>query len=134
MRRFLFMLSIMTASATYVLADDYNYFSFESTDGSVQTFTAHGLEISFSDGNAVVTNGSEQATIPLSTLVRMAFTNDSGTTAIQSLSTQGDSRYDVWTVSGVYVGQFDSRTALGQLSHGVYVVRNNGKTQKMILP
>ena len=128
------MLSIMAASTANVLADDYSYLSFESTDGSAQTFTAQGLEISFSNGNAVVTSGNEQTTIALSSLVRMTFTNDSGTTAIQSLSTQSDSRYEVWTVSGVYMGQYDSRAALQQLTHGVYVVKNNGKTQKMILP
>lgn len=128
------MLLFLAAMAVSALADDYAYLSFADTDGSVQSFTAQGTEITFSGGNAIVTSGSASATIALSSLAGMSFSNDAGTVALQQLSTQTSDTYEVWSVSGVFVGRFTSRDALQQLTHGIYVVRNNGKTQKMILP
>ena len=141
MRKILLLLSLMTAGMTAVHADNYGYFSFQSTDGTVQTFTAQGLEITYSNGFAIVKSGSSTASIALASLSGMSFSTEPGEvvepgteTEVQQLSTASTTTYEVWTVSGLFVGRFSERTALQQLTHGVYVVRNNGKTQKMVLP
>lgn len=60
-------------------AQDYSYLKFEKADGTSQTMDAMNLKIVYENGSAVVTVGSTKATLSLSSLATMVFTNTAST-------------------------------------------------------
>ena len=64
------MVTALAASA------GYNYMKFTTADGQASTISADGLKITFADGVAVATAGSEQQSFTLAELAMMMFTND----------------------------------------------------------
>ena len=98
MKRNLLTALILTGTLTAAQATDYQYLTLEKTDGSTQTLTATGLTLTYNNGKLTATNGSEQATIALTELKRMYFTNEqTTTTAIESVEATADDWNDAET-------------------------------------
>lgn len=69
----------LTAHAT-----DYGYLTFQQSDGTLTSFVAKGLKMTFADGKLIATQGTRTASLDLASLSAMYFSND-GTATIQTL-------------------------------------------------
>ncbi len=116
------------AVATFAKADNYQYLVLEQTDGTTIKLVASGLTMTFQNGQLVASDGT---TVSLTSLSQMYFANTD--TAIREMDVNGgDSSVEVYTISGARLGAYASaEKALQSLQHGVYIVKSNGKTQKI---
>lgn len=118
------LLAILTTVG--MRAADYQYLVFTLSDGTTQAIAATNLNISFADGNLVATNGTETlATLPLTTLTQMEFSND-GTTGITATNFTNftDSANEWYDLNGRKLDAAPS-------TRGVYILKNNSKTIKV---
>lgn len=120
------MACLLTCSL-HVIADDYGYLTFVKSDNTMQSLAVAGLTITFSDGNAVVQNGAESATLTLSELSKMYFSVEQETTGIESIALNPSS-----TGEGSEYYSLDGRKLNGKPTKtGVYIVKGNGITKKI---
>ncbi len=126
------ILLLLILGAVSMNAEDYQYLTFVDNSGTAKSYTALGLEITFSGGNAVVTNGTESGTYSLDNLNRMFFSNDKDVAnAIQAI-TADTAAMHIYTTSGVFVGEYrDTSSLSGMLPQGIYIIKQNGKTRKI---
>ncbi len=112
-------------------AETYPYLSFQTVDGSVVSLKSSNLNLTIEDGKLVVQNDEGSNKFVLTDLARMFF-SQSTETAITNLNTDVNSTLQVYTTSGVFLGEFDSERSLRRsVPSGIYVVKTNGKTLKM---
>lgn len=112
-------------------AETYPYLSFQTADGSIVSLKSDNLNLTIEDGKLVVQNGEGSNKFVLIDLARMFFSK-STETAITNLNTDINSTLQVYTASGVFLGEFDSERSLRRsVPSGVYVVKANGRTLKM---
>lgn len=112
-------------------AETYPYLSFQTVDGSVVSLKSSNLNLTIEDGKLVVQNDEGSNKFVLTDLARMFFSK-STETAITNLNTDVNSTLQVYTTSGVFLGEFDSERSLRRsVSSGIYVVKTNGRTLKM---
>ena len=57
-------------------AETYNYLKFTKTNGSTVTYSVEGLKLTYTTSNVIVTNVDGTATIALSDVQDMYFTNE----------------------------------------------------------
>ena len=114
-------------------AADYQYLTIEKKDGTALSMTAVGLNITYADGKMTATNGTETATLALTDLSRMFFSNSKEATAIAAIEDlQPETAATVYDLSGRLVANKVLPSALSsQLRKGVYIVRQNTKTVKI---
>ena len=114
-------------------AADYQYLTIEKKDGTALSITAVGLNITYADGKMTATNGTETATLALTDLSRMFFSNSKEATAIAAIEDlQPETAATVYDLSGRLVANEVLPSALSsQLRKGVYIVRQNTKTVKI---
>ena len=107
-----------------VHADDYSYLTFELTDGSKASVSASSLTLTFS--GTTLTAGSESFT--LTNLSKMYFTTtDQTTTGIESITAETLSEAtEVYDLGGHKVSK-------GEMRKGIYIVKTNTGTHKMIV-
>jgi len=106
---------VFSAAVMTVSADDYSYLAFETTGGSSVSYEVSGLEITFSDGNAVISSNGNTSTISLSDLSKMYF---SATNGIKTVSAEETGDGSVYNLSG-------QKMDADNLPAGVYI--KNGK-------
>jgi len=116
MKRTIITLLVAVVACMSAMASDsdstttYKYLAFTLSDGSVVTFTADGLSITYDDeGNATVTSDGTTTVLALSNLTNMYFTNDAsgGTTTYQTGDVNGDGEVtiaDVNTIIDIILG------------------------------
>lgn len=105
---------------------------FKTVDGTSQSITAAGLDISFTDTDMVATNGTQTVTLPLSDLTSMQFTGlQSG--MVSDIAKDGD--VTIVNINGMMLGTYSSAAdAARNLASGIYIVRYaDGKTSKLII-
>lgn len=128
-------LSILTVALMFALtasSDNYPYLSFQTSSGSVVSLPSEGLNLLFSGNTLVAQNGDNTTEFALADLTRMFFSQSVETAISDLTSNQPSSSLAVYTVSGVYVGTFDSERSLRKnVNPGIYIVKTNGKTLKM---
>ena len=114
-------------------AADYQYLTIEKKDGTALSITAVGLNITYADGKMTATNGTETATLALTDLSRMFFSNSKEATAIVAIEDlQPETAATVYDLSWRLVANEVLPSALSsQLRKGVYIVRQNTKTVKI---
>ena len=114
-------------------AADYQYLTIEKKDGTALSMTAVGLNITYADGKMTATNGIETATLALTDLSRMFFSNSKEATAIVAIEDlQPETAATVYDLSWRLVANEVLPSALSsQLRKGVYIVRQNTKTVKI---
>lgn len=134
-RCFLFL---MAAVAIQVFAADYTYkyLVFSASDGTQTTVNTEGLTLSVENGSLVVTNSTGTTALTLSSLAMMQFAAEGTTTPIDQAvsSVKEESTVEVFNLSGIYKGTFSSISALkSSLGKGVFIVKQDGKSTKMIV-
>ncbi len=113
-------------------ADTYPYLSFETQDGTVRSVSVNSLTVTFSNGKLLADNGTDSYEIDAASLSRMYFSADNLTAISDVKGTDSLGKLEVYTLSGVRLGSFDSADALRNgVSAGVYIVKSNGKTLKV---
>lgn len=113
------MVGTMTAQA-----GNYPYLTFETTDGAKASVAVELLTLTFN--GMVLTAGSQQFT--LSNLSKMYFsTSDETATGIEEITTATlDTAAEIYDLQGHKVDR-------AQMHKGVYIVKTNSRTYKMIV-
>ena len=128
MKKTILMIMLCIFSSLTMRAGDYQYLVFTLSNGTTQAVTATDLSITFTSDNLVATSGNETlATLPLSTLTSMEFSNN-GTSGIESVSVNQlttDSNTVIYDLNG---RQMPKDTTLPK---GVYILKNSNKTIKV---
>lgn len=125
------LISMLTLLAvTAASADNYSYLAFQTADGSTRSIGVESLEMTFSDGKLIASNGTESLEISVADLSRMFFSSEA--TAIKDISLDADSPVKVYTVEGVCVGNYDNMaSASANMGKGVYIVKGEKTTHKI---
>lgn len=126
MKKKFFILSLLAATNSIVLADDYGYLVFTLTDGSTKSITAEGLSLKFNNGNLTATNGTNTLTLSLTSLKKMEFSYD-GTSGIETVER---SKGDIDSSSEIYDLQ-GRRVTKDQMRKGIYIVKDKNRTYKV---
>lgn len=128
MRHLYFSLAFLAVAFTSNAAN-YDYLTFQNTDGNQVSMSVNGLKMQIADGNLVATNGEGTMTFALSNLSKMLFTETSG---IADNIISDSKAVTVYNLSGVKIGEYQNVASVQKaLDKGVYVVKENDKTYKM---
>ena len=131
------MACIMALTLQPLAASDYTYkyLVLTSASGEQTTVSTENLKITFVDGKLVATNDNGSTELSVTSLSKMFFSESDGvSTAINTVSskTQTDASCEVYTLSGVRLGSYQSLSeARSRLAHGLYIVRQSGKNIKI---
>ena len=125
MKKILMLLTMLVGMLT-AQAEDYTYLTFETTDGAKASVSVEGLTLSIS--GTTLTTGSQSFT--LTNLSKMYFSNtDETTTGISEelrVNSEEFATATFYDLSGKMVDK-------SQLSKGVYIVKTNSRTYKMVV-
>lgn len=131
MRNLLFMGLLLTAMS--VRASDYKSLVFQDNSGTT-AIDLSSLVITVADGKLIATNTTGTVTFTLSDLTKMYFSNDEATGIKQAETTGEASLVQVYDIAGRSMGSFDTLTAAkAQLRQGVYVIKQDNKTYKIVV-
>jgi hypothetical protein len=121
MKRLLFILMMMTGTLA-MLAADYPYLTFETTDGNKISVSTESLTLTVS--GTTLTAGNQSFT--LVNLSRMYFsTSDESTTGIsETMTADLNEVTDIYDLKG-------NKVSKSQMQKGVYIVKTNKGTFKM---
>lgn len=130
MKRF-FLFLAMLVGVLAAQAEEYTYLTFEMMDGTKASVPVEGLTLNIS--GTTLTAGSQQFT--LSNLAKMYFsTTDETATGIETIDngqlTMDDSA-EIYDLKGHKIE--NSKLLNRELPHGVYIVKTNSRTYKMII-
>jgi hypothetical protein len=115
-------------------AYDYPYLSFQTSEGTVQSVSVNELIITFSNGQLVLTNTDGDQTISLSDLSYMFFSKEANTAGVTKIEDATYQTVEVFTINGLALGRFESiQKAKAELKPGLYLMKSNGKTQKVVI-
>ena len=123
--RAILLTAILVISFATIKAEDYKFFTIEKSDGTSQTMTAVGLTINYTDGYLVAQNGNETTKILLSDLKRMYFTNEAA--AISEITDEKASNNETYDMQGRRI------TDKPLMNRGIYIIKKDGKTQKVFV-
>lgn len=125
MKKFFVLVMVLVGVLT-AQAGDYAYLTFETTDGAKASVAVESLTLTIS-GNTL-TAGSQQFT--LSNLSKMYFSNiDETATCIESIDNSQltiDDSTEIYDLQGHKVSK-------DLMRKGVYIVKTNNRTYKMIV-
>ena len=120
---------LTTAAMVTASAADYQYLTFEMTDGTKASVEAANLSLIF-DGTTLKV-GKESFT--LTNLTKMYFSTGDETTGIraigQSDNLQLDNSSEIYDLSGKKI--VNSKSSNSKLPHGVYIVKTKNGTAKL---
>lgn len=117
------LLLMAWVGAQYVLADDYAYLTFETTDGAKASVAVTALTMTVS--GKTLTAGSQ--TFELENLSKMYFSNVDETTGIEEVTSATlEEATDIYDLQG-------HRVDKTQMRQGVYIVKTKSRTYKMVV-
>lgn len=126
-------MGIALAIAPAVMAADYDFLIFEFTDGSTVMLPAENLQLSVEKSAIEATSAETSASIPLSKLSKFYFGQDK--TSVSFVVVNPTDAIDVYNLAGVSLGRYESVEALREaVPAGVYVLKTNGATFKIMIP
>ena len=126
MKKIMLVLLVLASTLT-AQADAYPYLTFQAMDGSKKSVEVASLVITVSDGKLLVTNTSGTQTFALAELSKMYFSSETtGIKALDGESTTEDGEVEYYDLSG-------RRIAGLPLTRGIYVVKQNGRTRKVMV-
>ena len=130
MRKVLTLTLVLVGIATS-MAYEYPFLTFQSTDGTTKSMSVESLDITVSNGQLAVTNADGTQTFTLTDLSKMYFSENGGSTDIANVDT-GNDHVDVFTISGMHLGTFQTiDAAKASLKPGLYVMKSKNKTLKI---
>lgn len=114
-----------------IMADELPYLSFETSGGDVKTVGVEGLKITFSDGTMTAKNNETELSLPTASLSRMYFSSTTGIAELDSNATLEAS--EIYNLQGIRVGTTSPTGDIEGVPTGVYVVKRNGVTRKVVV-
>ena len=133
MKKFLTIMAALLIALS-LQAYDYPYLSFQTSEGTVQSVSVNELIITFSNGQLVLTNTDGSQTFSLSDLSYMFFSKEQNTTGVTRFEDVSNQTVEVFTLNGLVIGRFESlQKAKAELKPGLYLIKSNGKTQKVVI-
>ena len=126
MKKIALLLMTLVGGGLAVQADDnYTYLTFETTDGAKVSVSVSSLPVTINLDNSTLAIGNE--TFALADLSKMYFSTQSETTGIQEISSATiDEAADIYDLQG-------HKVTKAQMKKGVYIVKTNSKTYKIIM-
>lgn len=123
MKKLFLLLTVLVTTLT-VQAEGYTYLTFETTDGAKASVSVENLTLTIS--GTTLTAGSQQFT--LSNLSKMYFsTSDETATGIEEINSASiEEATDIYDLQGHKVSK-------EQMRKGVYIVKTNSRTYKMVV-
>lgn len=122
-----FAVAAPVASATDA---EYPYFLFMLTDGSSRTLASENLVITFSEGQVVAVNDTENVKIDAASVNYACFA--SSQSALQTIEAEQQGQVELYSLDGVYVGAYATVSeALQSAGQGVYVLKSKTTTVKI---
>ncbi len=123
MKRKAIMSFLLAIGAQAAVADGYPYLTFETTDGTKASVSVSSLTITIS--GSTLTAGTQ--TFNLSNLSKMYFSEADGTTAIETVTaTLLEEATEIYDLKG-------HRVSRDQMRKGIYIVKTNSKTHKIVV-
>lgn len=126
----------MSAAATVAMAESPT-FTFVTAQGERHVMESTGLEITFEEGTLVAKNSSQTLSLPVSTLATMAF-SDGEVTPTPNPDPDPDQdginevlaseNFTIYSLDGV-----EQAKSLKGLRPGIYIVKSNGASHKIVL-
>ena len=133
MKKSIMTLTALMATAS-VHAEKYGYLAIASSDGTTQTLTAVGLEMTFAGGKLLASNATtgERATLTLADLSKMYFAMEQTGDEVGLITTEGKQPWGTGEADAIYdlAGREMKRT---HLRPGVYVMKKGSETRKVQL-
>ena len=125
MKKILLLLTILVGTQT-AQAKDYTYLTFETTDGAKTSVDISSLPVTINLDNSTLTIGNQ--TFTLANLSKMYFsTSDETTTGIKEITSATlDEATDIYDLQG-------HKVTKEQMKKGVYIVKTNNRTYKMVV-
>ena len=126
MKKIVSLLMTLVGGVLAVQADDnYTYLTFETTDVAKVSVSVSSLPVTINLDNSTLVIGNE--TFELADLSKMYFSTQSETTGIQEISSATiDEAADIYDLQG-------HKVTKAQMKKGVYIVKTNSKTYKIIM-
>jgi hypothetical protein len=126
MKKIVLLLMTLVGGGLAVQAEDnYTYLTFETTDGAKVSVSVSSLPVTINLDNSTLAIGNE--TFALADLSKMYFSTQSETTGIQEISSATiDEAADIYDLQG-------HKVTKAQMKKGVYIVKTNSKTYKIIM-
>ena len=123
MKKLFLLLTVLVATLT-AQAGGYTYLTFETTDGAKASVSVENLTLTIS--GTTLTAGSQSFT--LSNLSKMYFsTSDETATGIEEINSAAiEEATDIYDLQGHKVSK-------EQMKKGVYIVKTNSRTYKMVV-
>lgn len=132
MKKKIVLVALSLLSVAAMQADSYSHLTFQKKDGSCLSFPVASLAMVVSGEKLLVYAGSENSAIDVSDLSCMYFST-ADVTGIQEVEKKVG-MLKVYSLQGVKYGCFESMEEMrSSVPAGVYVIRQQGKTQKMII-
>ena len=123
MKKILMLLTMLVGTVT-AQAEDYTYLTFETTDGAKASVSV-ASDVTLTISGTTLTVGSQSFT--LTNLSKMYFSNTDETTGIEEITSATlDEATDIYDLQGHKVSK-------DQMRRGVYIVKTNSRTYKMVV-
>lgn len=125
MKKIVLFLTMLIGGLT-AQADNYTYLTFETTDGAKTSVDVSSQPVTINLDNSTLTIGNQ--TFVLADLSKMYFsTSDETTTGIENISIETlDEVTDIYDLQG-------HKVTKAQMKKGVYIVKSNSRTYKMVV-
>ena len=122
-----FLLFMALVGALTAQAGDYTYLTFETTDGAKTSVDVSSLPVTINLDNSTLTIGNQ--TFALADLSKMYFSTQSESTGISEelrVNSEELSTATFYDLQG-------HKVTKEQMKRGVYIVKMNGKTYKIVV-
>ena len=126
MKKIVLLLMTLVGGVLAVQAEDtYTYLTFETTDGSKTSVDVSSLPVTINLDNSTLTIGNQS--FALADLSMMYFSTQSETTGIEEISSA--------TIDddAVFYDLQGHKVSKAQMKKGVYIVKTNRKTFKIVM-
>ena len=128
MKKIVFLLMTLVGGVLAVQAEDtYTYLTFETTDGSKTSVDVSSLPVTINLDNSTLTIGNQ--TFALADLSKMYFSTQSESTGISEelrVNSEELSTATFYDLQG-------HKVTKAQMKKGVYIVKTNSKTYKIVV-
>ena len=126
MKKIALTLLILVGTLT-AQANDFTYLTFETTDGTKTSVDVSSLPVTINLDNSTLTIGNQ--TFALADLSKMYFSTQSETTGIETIDN------GQWTMdnSAEFYDLQGHKVTKAQMKKGVYIVKTNSKTYKIVV-
>ena len=125
MKKIVLLLMTLVGGGLAVQAEDsYTYLTFETTDGVKASVPVSSLPVTINLDNSTLIIGNQS--FVLADLSKMYFSTQSETTGIQEINSATiDEAADIYDLQG-------HKVTKAQMKKGVYIVKTNSKTYKIV--